>query len=114
MRQILIVGLLFLLGCVQSTAVGALPVTSYEECVAQGFKILRTYPPSCIGPEGKIYRAKREEILPESPKEKPSAARACVDKCGDGECQEMVCQAIGCPCSETEDSCPEDCAKKLP
>lgn len=33
----------------------------------------------------------------------------CKDLCGDGECQEMVCQAVGCPCSETSESCPEDC-----
>ena len=39
-------------------------------------------------------------------------AGACKDQCGDGDCQEMVCQAIGCPCSETEESCPQDCSKK--
>lgn len=33
----------------------------------------------------------------------------CKDLCGDGECQEIVCMAIGCPCSETKDSCPQDC-----
>jgi len=35
--------------------------------------------------------------------------RFCKDLCGDGFCQEIVCMAIGCPCSETKDSCPEDC-----
>lgn len=34
----------------------------------------------------------------------------CVDQCGDGVCQEVVCQAVGCPCAETVASCPEDCA----
>jgi len=33
----------------------------------------------------------------------------CEDKCGDGICQEIVCQAIGCPCSETSQTCPQDC-----
>ncbi|MFW5746040.1 MAG: PspC domain-containing protein [Nanoarchaeota archaeon] len=33
----------------------------------------------------------------------------CTDECGDGVCQEMVCTAVGCPCAETADSCPQDC-----
>jgi putative hemolysin len=33
----------------------------------------------------------------------------CKDLCGDGFCQEIVCSAIGCPCSETPESCPLDC-----
>ncbi len=36
-------------------------------------------------------------------------ASNCKDLCGDGECQEVVCQAIGCPCPETPESCPSDC-----
>ncbi|NIP40228.1 MAG: DUF333 domain-containing protein [Candidatus Aenigmarchaeota archaeon] len=33
----------------------------------------------------------------------------CKDLCGDGTCQEVVCQAVGCPCSETPETCPQDC-----
>jgi len=33
----------------------------------------------------------------------------CKDLCGDGQCQEVVCEAVGCPCSETHETCPEDC-----
>ncbi len=33
----------------------------------------------------------------------------CKNQCGDGVCQEIVCQAVGCPCSETKVSCPQDC-----
>ncbi len=33
----------------------------------------------------------------------------CQDLCGDGICQEIVCEAIGCPCAETTESCPKDC-----
>jgi hypothetical protein len=33
----------------------------------------------------------------------------CKDLCGDGICQEVVCLAIGCPCAETPQSCPQDC-----
>ncbi|MFZ5365362.1 MAG: DUF333 domain-containing protein [Patescibacteria group bacterium] len=33
----------------------------------------------------------------------------CKDLCGDGQCREIVCEAVGCPCSETAESCPADC-----
>ena len=33
----------------------------------------------------------------------------CKNLCGNGICEEIVCQAIGCPCAETAESCPEDC-----
>lgn len=35
----------------------------------------------------------------------------CKDLCGDGTCEEVVCEAVGCPCAETPESCPEDCTK---
>jgi len=34
----------------------------------------------------------------------------CQDLCGDGICQEIVCMAVGCPCSETPETCPQDCS----
>jgi hypothetical protein len=37
----------------------------------------------------------------------------CKDLCGDGICQEIVCMAIGCPCPETQDICPQDCKAGL-
>jgi hypothetical protein len=33
----------------------------------------------------------------------------CINMCGDGVCQEMVCLGEGCPCAETAQSCPADC-----
>ena len=33
----------------------------------------------------------------------------CVNKCGDGTCQKIVCEAINCPCAETKITCPQDC-----
>ena len=38
--------------------------------------------------------------------------RFCKNLCGDGICQEVVCMAVGCPCSETKESCPKDCGEK--
>ena len=34
----------------------------------------------------------------------------CENQCGDGQCDEIVCQAEGCPCAETPENCPQDCA----
>ncbi len=34
---------------------------------------------------------------------------SCKNLCGDGICQKIVCMAIGCPCAETAENCPEDC-----
>ncbi len=42
-----------------------------------------------------------------APTGEPSAG--CKNECGNGTCQEMVCQAVGCPCSESKQSCPQDC-----
>lgn len=39
----------------------------------------------------------------------PEKMRGCIDLCGDGVCQEVVCMAIGCPCPETKETCPTDC-----
>lgn len=33
----------------------------------------------------------------------------CENKCGDGFCNEIVCQSVDCPCEENKENCPEDC-----
>lgn len=33
----------------------------------------------------------------------------CDNKCGDGYCNDIVCQSVGCPCAENKENCPEDC-----
>jgi|GEM_PF-1625539 len=38
----------------------------------------------------------------------------CKNLCGDGICQEIVCMAIGCPCPETPQNCPQDCKLEKP
>lgn len=52
---------------------------------------------------------KNLERIIEKPTEKSESA--CKNLCGDDVCQEIVCMAIGCPCPETRDSCPQDCKK---
>lgn len=33
----------------------------------------------------------------------------CKEICGDGVCNEIACMAVGCPCPESRETCPEDC-----
>lgn len=35
----------------------------------------------------------------------------CQNTCGNGTCEDIVCQGTGCPCAETVDNCPQDCAE---
>jgi len=73
--------------------------TSFEECVAESGKILKMYPPKCVTSDGRVFIQERKKD-----------ERNCSDKCGDGECQEMVCMALGCPCPESRATCPKDCS----
>jgi hypothetical protein len=33
----------------------------------------------------------------------------CVNNCGNGVCQNIVCFSSGCPCAETQANCSQDC-----
>jgi hypothetical protein len=72
---------------------------SFKECVERGGKIEATQQTVCV-----FNNALRFVQLEES------ASKSCVDHCGDGICQEIVCMAVGCPCAETTDSCRKDCS----
>lgn len=41
---------------------------------------------------------------------KTTPTPTCKNLCGDGNCDEIVCMATNCPCSETKESCPQDCS----
>lgn len=102
----------FVLACVATLCFGCTgeatprsieaPPTSFKECVAQGGAILKSFPAQCVTNDGVRFIED----------EKGSAGRvgrACKDLCGNGRCEEMVCMAVGCPCAETPQSCPQDC-----
>lgn len=95
---------LLLLGCTHQaqSQQGARPPKTFQECVEQGGKVLKSYPAQCVGPDGVRYI--QDEFEP-----KGVAGRACKDLCGNGTCEEMVCMAVGCPCAETPATCPKDC-----
>lgn len=73
---------------------------NFEECVAEGGKILKSLPAQCITKGGDRFIEDRDF---------PGHPGACSDACGDGECQEVVCMMVGCPCAESSKTCPSDC-----
>lgn len=80
----------------QDTFINA--INSFEECVAAGNKVLRSYPAQCITKDGQRFY---QEV------NKPK--KLCVDNCGNGRCEEIVCMGEGCPCAENKETCPKDC-----
>ncbi len=80
-------------------------VTSFDECVKAGFPVQESYPSRCLTPDGRTFI----QTIPENRNTIP----VCVDRCGDGICQEVVCLAIGCPCAESMGQCPQDCSSGL-
>lgn len=79
-------------------------ITNFQECVQAGYPVMESYPRQCRIVKGEIFveRVEGEEGL-------EGQEGICVDFCGDGICQEVVCLGEGCPCAETPESCPEDC-----
>ena len=78
-------------------------INSYKDCVAAGYPVQMSYPGQCGTPDGRHFI----EIIAPSPTKVTKGL--CVDQCGDGVCQEIVCQAAGCPCAENSESCAQDC-----
>jgi len=120
MRKIIlllsIVLLIGLVGAVENNSIG-LNVTNLDlnistneiPCVEEGGVVpMIANPPECCA--GLILAPPSEEvvgIIGTCVREK-----ICVDMCGDGECQEIVCLDEGCPCAESVESCAEDCAEE--
>lgn len=83
-------------------------IDTFEECMNQGYPIMEIYPPICTTPDGRSFT---QELTDEEKKNllPPTNGVICTDQCGDGICQEVVCQGSGCPCSENIQSCSSDC-----
>ena len=104
------VSMLFVLMLSACTVIAEPPlIRNFDECVAAGNKVLRSFPARCISGSGETFVDKA--AVGDLPMlEEPSVRKKmCVDHCGDGECAEMVCMAEGCPCAENSVSCPQDC-----
>jgi hypothetical protein len=119
MKKILLITSLFfsilLMGCVIQKE-----ISSFEECMKAGYPIMESYPRQCRVTGGPVFVEDVEphedcyppKCVPPQGQEydiEPEPLQVCEDKCGDGECAEVVCLAIGCPCAETPETCPEDC-----
>jgi len=74
-------------------------ISNFADCAAAGLPVTESYPRQCRTPDGSSFV---EEIPTVSPS-------VCLDLCGNGTCEEIVCTAIGCPCPETPATCPQDC-----
>jgi len=81
-------------------------ISNFEQCGQAGYPILESYPAQCKTPDGRTF----VQELTDEEKAKLQPPLTCKDLCGDGICQEIVCATIGCPCAETSESCPKDCA----
>jgi hypothetical protein len=49
-------------------------------------------------------------LLSCGPSNHQNGSGACKNGCGNGTCEEIVCMAVGCPCAETAQTCPQDCS----
>ena len=58
------------------------------------------------------HQEKLRKLKEENNKRYQPDQPTCQDKCGDNVCAKITCQAIGCPCSESYFSCPEDCLEQ--
>jgi len=89
------------------------PINSYNECIAAGNIVLRSYPGRCVTKDGRSFvddLAVQKMPLEDSILSGPSEGqKICKDLCGNGSCEQIVCMAVGCPCPESKESCPPDC-----
>ena len=96
MKYVIVLSILTLFlisGCTEEQ-IDSKTVNSFEECIEAGNPAMESYPRQC--------RAGDQTFTEE--------VEVCENQCGDNNCAEVVCSAIGCPCAETKKTCPEDCA----
>ena len=83
-------------------------ISTFQECVDAGNKVLRSYPARCVTSDGRTFTEPvAGDALPLL--DLKESKKLCVNRCGDGSCDMMVCMGEGCPCAENSQSCPKDC-----
>ena len=107
---LLVVAMLLLCGCARGQpgvgVVSSSDISNFDRCVAAGYRVMRSYPPRCVTPDGRVFT--QENAGPQV--KKNSQGNLCMDQCGNRTCEQIVCMAEGCPCPEDPVSCPRDCA----
>jgi hypothetical protein len=84
----------------------SLAVTSFSFALAQVVNKVDTSSGSNQNQVQSQEQNQGEEIMNQ---EKNQEGAICKSKCGDNFCDEVVCQAEGCPCAENNKNCPKDC-----
>jgi len=81
-------------------------ITDFNSCAAAGNPVMESYPRQCRA-NGQTF----VEVIKGNSNSNVNGIiePTCKNMCGDGVCAEVVCLAIGCPCAETAQSCPQDC-----
>ncbi|MGA1192458.1 MAG: hypothetical protein ACO3XO_09275 [Bdellovibrionota bacterium] len=103
------------LGC-NATDLHAGEIASYEDCIEAGYPMMKSIPPRCSTGDGRVFvRGVATPHYIDSTQRNPvgeaTSQKGCRDTCGNGRCEEIVCEAVGCPCIETPTSCPDDCSR---
>ena len=88
-------------GCIRFTSEPNEPLVELEP---SGDYYVNPEPDPVITPE-----PEQQENEAEPPKTVSPDDPICVDACGNGSCEEIVCLGTGCPCAETPETCPADC-----
>jgi hypothetical protein len=57
---ILALGIVILIGCTSQPQV---QINSFDECIAAGYPMLKSYPPQCKTPDGKTFVQQKEGII---------------------------------------------------
>lgn len=103
----LLIGLVLLSGCTQSQV--ANPASVY--CEQQGGTVdIRNFSEGQVGYCVFEDLTECEEWAFYNGECSKETASSCKDLCGDGNCDEVVCQSIGCACAENAQNCPSDCS----
>jgi hypothetical protein len=83
-------------------------ISNFDECAAAGYEIMESYPARCMTPDKRSFT----QIISDEEKQKlipPSNDTQSGFTCGNGVCENITCDAIGCPDAESPASCPRDC-----
>ena len=100
-------------GALAENAVAA--INSFKDCQGSGFPVVEGVPRRCfvgdrvfVEPEvdPKTYKG---PIKGSAKKETLVGNKICIDSCGNGLCEEIVCLGEKCPCAESKTTCPKDC-----
>ena len=126
MRFLTSCAIILLVGCSQTavTPSSGKQVTDFKSCVAAGFPVVEADPAQCFASDN-VYFAEAPKPQKDLTQKKQPTTKAlgekvenpvaeatetgCKNLCGDGICQQIVCQASGCPCAEDPINCAKDC-----